>query len=87
MRFRNAFLLCSLAATLAVAGCSTTSSKPETAANEPAPATVQVATNQIFNGDYGAVEDHGYALPAIPISKVDTRFHRQIVDYATSERP
>ena len=79
MRFRNALMLCSLAATLAVAGCSTT---PVSTAP-----SVHVATNQIFSDSYGTVEDHGYTLPAIPISKVDQRFHRQIVDYATNERP
>jgi lipoprotein-anchoring transpeptidase ErfK/SrfK len=79
MRFRNAFMLCSLAAILALAGCST--GPVSTTPGE------KVATNQIFSDSYGAVEDHGYALPAIPISKVDQRFHRQIVDYATKERP
>lgn len=78
MRFRNAVLLCSLAATLAVSGCSTT---PITPVGE------KVATNQIFSDGYGPVEDHGYALPAIPINKVNERFHRQIVDYATGEKP
>ena len=78
MRFRNLFLLCSLAATLAVASCSTA---PITPIGE------KVATNQIFSDGYGPVEDHGYALPAIPIKKVNERFHRQIVDYATDEKP
>lgn len=78
MRFRNAVLLCSLAASLAVSSCSTA---PIT------PISEKVATNQIFSDGYGPVEDHGYALPAIPINKVNERFHRQIVDYATDEKP
>ncbi len=78
MRIRNALLLCSLAATLVLSGCST---------SPISPAGETIATNQIFTGGYGAVEDHGYALPAIPISKVNERFHRQIVDYATKEKP
>lgn len=78
MRLRNAFLLCSLAATLALASCSTA---------PIAPLGEKVATNQIFSDGYGPVEDHGYALPAIPINKVNERFHRQIVDYATTEKP
>ncbi|MFB2553031.1 L,D-transpeptidase [Ensifer soli] len=82
MRLRHAFLLCSLAATLALTGCSQTTSSSAGKGE-----TVAVATNQIFSEGYGAVEDHGYPLPAIPISKVDKRFHRQIVDYATRERP
>ncbi|OBZ93550.1 ErfK/YbiS/YcfS/YnhG family protein [Pararhizobium polonicum] len=78
MRFRNAVLLCSLAATLVLASCSTA---------PIAPIGEKVATNQIFSDSYGPIEDHGYALPAIPINKVNERFHRQIVDYATAEKP
>ena len=65
MRFRNAVLLCSLAATLALASCSTAPISP---------IGEKVATNQIFSDGYGPVEDHGYALPAIPINKVNERF-------------
>jgi len=78
MRFRNALLLCGLAAAVTLACCSSSST--------PAPGE-KVATNAIFTSEYGAVEDNGYALPAIPINKVNTKFHRQIVDYATSEKP
>ncbi|MDO9416860.1 L,D-transpeptidase [Pararhizobium sp.] len=78
MRLRNAFLLSSLAAMVALAGCST---MPVSVTGE------RVATNQIFSDDYGPVEDSGFALPAIPINRVDKRFHRQIVDYTTKERP
>ncbi len=31
--------------------------------------------------------DAGYALPAIPINKLDKKFHRQIVSYSTTEKP
>ncbi len=79
MRFRNALILCSLAATVALAGCSTA---PVTTSSGE-----KVATNQIFTSEYGAFEDAGYSLPAIPISKVKPQFHRQIVDYRTSEKP
>ena len=78
MRFRNALLLCGLAAAVTLAGCS--SSMPSLPGEK-------VATNAIFTDGYGAVEDNGYALPAIPINKVNPKFHRQIVDYATSEKP
>jgi lipoprotein-anchoring transpeptidase ErfK/SrfK len=77
MRFRNALLLCGLAAAVTLAGCSSSTSVPGE----------RVATNAIFTSEYGAVEDNGYALPAIPISRVNEKFHRQIVDYATSEKP
>jgi len=36
---------------------------------------------------YAAVEDGGRALPAIPFTKVDARFLRQIVDDPTGEKP
>ncbi|MDX0404292.1 L,D-transpeptidase [Sinorhizobium medicae] len=82
MRFRNALLLCSLAATLGLTGCSQTT----TTAGSPTEGE-KVATNQIFSSNYGPVEDHGYAVPGVPINRVDQRFHRQIVDYPTKERP
>lgn len=78
MRFRNALLLCGLAAAVTLAGCSSSSTSLP---------GEKVATNAIFTSEYGPVEDNGYALPAIPINKVNTRFHRQIVDYATKEKP
>jgi lipoprotein-anchoring transpeptidase ErfK/SrfK len=77
MRFRNALLLCGLAAAVTLAGCSSSPSLPGE----------KVATNAIFTSEYGPVEDNGYALPGIPINKVNTKFHRQIVDYATKEKP
>ncbi|WP_411036175.1 L,D-transpeptidase [Shinella sp. BYT-45] len=76
MRLRNALLLCGLAAAVTLAGCSSSSVPGE-----------KVATNAIFTSEYGPVEDNGYALPAIPINRVNPKFHRQIVDYATNEKP
>jgi lipoprotein-anchoring transpeptidase ErfK/SrfK len=78
MRFRNALLLCGLAAAVTLAGCSSSSTSLP---------GEKVATNAIFTSEYGPVEDNGYALPGIPINKVNTKFHRQIVDYATREKP
>ena len=78
MRFRNALLLCGLAAAVTLAGCSSSSTSIP---------GEKVATNAIFTSEYGPVEDNGYALPGIPINKVNTKFHRQIVDYATKEKP
>lgn len=80
MRFRTALLLCGLAASVTLAGCSSVSSSTPIIGEK-------VATNEIFSSGYGPVEDHGYALPAIPIQRVDQKYHRQIVDYKTSERP
>ncbi len=80
MRFRNALLLCGLAAAVTLAGCSSSSTSTSVPGEK-------VATNAIFTSEYGPVEDSGYALPAIPINKVNPKFHRQIVDYATAEKP
>jgi len=33
------------------------------------------------------VRDAGYQLPAIPIYKVDRKYHRQVVNYSTKEKP
>lgn len=75
MRFRNALTVFGLVTTLAISGCATTS-EPE-----------KVETAKIFTDSYGKVTDAGYALPAIPINKVNPKFHRQIVSYTTSEKP
>jgi lipoprotein-anchoring transpeptidase ErfK/SrfK len=67
-----------LLASVALAGCSTTSETSE---------VTRVETTKIFSESYGSVTDAGYTLPAIPISRLDNKFHRQIVEYSTSERP
>ena len=87
MRARNVLTLSGLAAMLALAGCTTTSSSKTADNGKPAVETAKVETNQIFTESYGATTDAGYALPAIPINRVDKRFHRQIVDYSTNEKP
>ncbi|MBL3684145.1 L,D-transpeptidase family protein [Sinorhizobium meliloti] len=33
-----------------------------------------MATNQIFSSNYGPVEDHGYAVPGVPINRVRPAF-------------
>jgi lipoprotein-anchoring transpeptidase ErfK/SrfK len=40
-----------------------------------------------FTNSYGARTDAGYRLPAIPIYKVDRKYHRQTVRYETDEAP
>ena len=75
MTLRTAFAALGLAATLALAGCSTsTDSSPG-------------STLQIFTSEYGGVQDATYSVPAVPISKLDKRFHRQTVNYRTKEKP
>jgi len=39
-----------------------------------------------FRADYSARKDGDFALPAIPIKKIDKQFWRQIVDYQTKEK-
>ncbi|MFN7026109.1 MAG: L,D-transpeptidase, partial [Pseudorhizobium sp.] len=78
MRIRTSMLAFGLLASVALAGCSTTSETTE---------VTRVETTKIFSESYGSVTDAGYTLPAIPISRLDKKFHRQIVEYSTSERP
>ena len=40
-----------------------------------------------FRADYGARRDGKFALPAIPVRKIDKQYLRQIVDYKTKQRP
>ena len=46
-----------------------------------------VGSYQVFTTDYYGRTDSGYRVPAIPIDQVPTRYHRQIVDYPTREKP
>jgi len=82
MRIRTSMIASGLAL-LALAGCSTTS-ETKVAAND-APAVVE--TSEIFTDSYNSMTDAGYTLPAIPISRLDKKFHRQIVSFDTAERP
>ena len=78
MRIRNSMIALGLLATLALAGCSTTPSETTE--------VTRVETSKIFTDSYGKVSDAGYALPAIPIDRLDKKFHRQIVDYSSKEK-
>lgn len=86
MRLRNFLTALGLSSAFALGGCASTSTSTQTAtASAPAPAYVE--TNQIFGDEvYAATTDAGYALPAIPINRVDKRYRRQIVDFATQEK-
>jgi lipoprotein-anchoring transpeptidase ErfK/SrfK len=76
MTLRLSLTIAGLVAALALAGCSSST--------EGGPSG---ATSQIFTSEYGSVTDSGYAIPAIPISKIDKKYHRQIVSYSTKEKP
>lgn len=94
MRIRTPLTLLGLTAALALAGCAETTSQSSAptsgkiAASVPVadPVPAKVETVQIFNDVYGAVTDAGYALPAIPINRVNEKYRRQIVEFQTSER-
>lgn len=76
MRLSVALTAFGLVAALALSGCTTTTTEEG-----------KTETTRIFSDSYGSVTDAGYALPAIPINKVDKKFHRQIVSYSTTEKP
>lgn len=73
---RFSLTVAGLVAALALAGCSSTTGDGGSG-----------ATSQIFTSEYGTVTDAGYSIPAVPISKLDKQFHRQIVSYNTQEKP
>lgn len=74
MRVRTLVTAFGIMLSLGVASCSTTAENG------------QIETSQIFSDSYGKVTDSGYALPAIPIKKLDTKFHRQIIAYQSTEK-
>ena len=76
MSLRLSLTIAGLVAALALAGCSSSTE-----------GGVSGATSQIFTSEYGSVTDSGYSIPAVPISKIDKKFHRQIVSYSTREKP
>lgn len=73
MTHRFSLTVAALVAALALAGCS--------------PSSEDSAAVTIFTSEYGTVKDSGYSIPAVPISKVNKKFHRQIVSYGTKEKP
>lgn len=72
MHIRNLFLAISLTSLLAAAGCTTT----DTSKSVMAPVSAYAATN-----------DDGVDLPRVPITQVDDKYRRQIVNYETDEEP
>ncbi|PWW00490.1 lipoprotein-anchoring transpeptidase ErfK/SrfK [Hoeflea marina] len=76
MTLRSALAAFGLAATLALAGCSTSTENGASG-----------SSLEIFTSEYGAVKDAAYSVPAVPIAKLDKRFHRQTVNYNTKEKP
>ena len=75
MRLRKSLKIVGLVAALSLTG----SIAPAFAASAD--------TGTMINDAYGKMVDHGNQLPAIPIDRLDKRFHRQIVSFQTDERP
>lgn len=67
---RRAFLQMGLLTSAAlISGCSTNS--------EPS----SPKTYEIFSDTYGAVTDGGFRIPAVPIKRINEKYHRQIVKF------
>ncbi|MCD2178557.1 L,D-transpeptidase [Rhizobium sp. C1] len=75
MRPRNQTKILGIFAALAISGFASASLAAPTEAGSPVPDA------------YGKIIDNGFQLPAIPIQKLDKKFHRQIVDFQTKESP
>lgn len=75
MRFSLFLPALAVAAAVIVGGCTT------------AGVGVSGGTTEIFTSSYGAVRDAGYSIPAVPIERIDRKYHRQIVRYRTQEKP
>jgi lipoprotein-anchoring transpeptidase ErfK/SrfK len=56
-------------------------------AAQASPGGVSGSTSQIFTSEYGSRQGRRLFDPAVPISKVDKKYHRQIVSYQPRERP
>ena len=71
MRIKHLFVAAAMALTVAIAGCSTDG----------------VGGGFTSFSDYSARTDAGYRVPAIPITKVASKYRRQVVSYQTNEKP
>ena len=83
---RRSFLAAaSVSAAATLAGCTTDGPPPRRGRPDrepPADAGLGPVTSM-----YAAVTDGGHAIPAVPIERVPSRFHRQIVADPSGERP
>ncbi|WP_310416197.1 L,D-transpeptidase [Mycoplana sp. BE70] len=81
---RRTFILTAAAA--ALAGCTTTTPSGKDA---PIPQTlrrpIEPATTAELDAMYGAVEDGGHSILAVPYQQIDPKFYRQRVENPTGE--
>jgi lipoprotein-anchoring transpeptidase ErfK/SrfK len=75
MRLRTALNTFGIIFAISLTSCSTT------AVSAPS------ETISVFDNAYGQTTDDGVTIPAIPIQRLDKKFHRQIVSYKTDEAP
>jgi lipoprotein-anchoring transpeptidase ErfK/SrfK len=88
MRIRTPLTMLGLTFALALAGCASSSSDDKPVAAATAAPAAKTETVQLFGDEiYGSVTDRGYALPAIPINRINEKFRRQTVNYDTKEVP
>lgn len=84
MQLRNALTVFGLVAAFAATGAPAVSQA--TAVDKTSTGSTS-QTIQTFDDAYGITKDASFSLPAIPINRVDPRFHRQVVNFETTERP
>ncbi|WP_407941126.1 L,D-transpeptidase [Neoaquamicrobium microcysteis] len=73
------------AASAALAGCTTSGPPRRDRVVTEAPPPVEELGAPVMM--YAAVNDGGHAVPAVPIERIDRRYHRQVVPDPTGERP
>lgn len=44
-------------------------------------------SGQVFTSSYRTVRDAGYQVPSVPVSRLDRKYHRQVVKFETKEKP
>lgn len=66
---------------LALPACSTTGTQPTTLAPD------KPVRKPFYLSMYQAMPEEDFPIPAVDLTKVDTRFYRQLVDDPTGERP
>jgi lipoprotein-anchoring transpeptidase ErfK/SrfK len=77
---RRKFLQLGLVSTSALlVGCTTSSETTKKVSNSPSKNKV----GTIYSDAYGSVNDGGFRVPAVPIDKLDKKYHRQIVRFKT----
>ncbi|MDO1584681.1 L,D-transpeptidase [Rhizobium oryzicola] len=80
MRTRSSMIASGLIGMLALLGCATSTLA------QPKILDFRGDSETIYSDAYGPVTDAGFKLPAIPINRVDKKFHRQVVHFDTQER-